>query len=149
MLQQGLVHIPGLHLATSAAPQENEKAARKILSERFEMIRLARWQESVALAPATDLQSLRSIGNAKLNWIGRERGSGARECQDRFPEHRQEPAGGTTPLDRLRVRRSSHPGRRVADHKVFGQNRPQPPASWPPVENRQTGWRPGREHGDA
>jgi putative molybdopterin biosynthesis protein len=91
MLQQGLVHIAGIHLATSAAPQENEKAAREILSDRFEMIRLARWQEGVALAPATALQSLRSIRNAKLNWIGRERGSGARECQDRFLEHRQEP----------------------------------------------------------
>jgi putative molybdopterin biosynthesis protein len=92
MLQQGLVHIAGLHLATAAAPQENEKAAREILSGRFEMVRLARWQEGVALAAATDLRSLRSIRNAKLNWIGRESGSGARQCQDRFLEHRQEPA---------------------------------------------------------
>lgn len=67
MLQQRLVHIAGIHLATSAAPQENGKTAREILSDRFEMIRLARWQEGVALAPATALQSLRFIRNAKLN----------------------------------------------------------------------------------
>ncbi len=92
MLHQGLVHIAGLHLATCASPGENEKAAGEILSDRFEMVRLARWQEGVALAPATDLRSLRSIRNAKLNWIGRESGSGARQCQDWFLGHRQEPA---------------------------------------------------------
>lgn len=58
-------------------------------------------------------------------------------------------SGSTTPLHRLTVRRSSHPGRRVADHRVFGQNRPQPSVFRPPAESRQTGWRPGREHGDA
>lgn len=91
MLKQRLVHLAGLHLATRDAPERNVEAAREMLGEDFQMLRIARWQEGIAAAPTTRLRSVRSAAKARLTWIGREPGSGARQCLDRLLEHRPRP----------------------------------------------------------
>ncbi|MGE0377620.1 MAG: substrate-binding domain-containing protein, partial [Planctomycetaceae bacterium] len=91
MLRQGLVHMAGLHLATRDAPERNVEVAREMLGEGFEMLRVARWQEGIAVAPTAQLRSVRAATKAKLTWIGREPGSGARQCLDRLLENRLGP----------------------------------------------------------
>lgn len=88
MMRQGLVHLSGLHLSTTDAPERNAEIVRKTLGTGYQMMRLARWQEGIASAPAVKLRSLRAAYLAKLAWIGREEGSGARECLDQLLEYR-------------------------------------------------------------
>lgn len=91
MLKQRLVHLAGLHLATPEAPERNDEAARETLGEGFQMLRIARWQEGIAVAPTTRLRSVRAAAKARLTWIGREPGSGARQCLDRLLADRPGP----------------------------------------------------------
>ena len=46
------------------------------------MLRLADWEEGIALAPALGLSTVRAAVAARLRWVGREPGSGARQCLD-------------------------------------------------------------------
>lgn len=82
MLRDGLVHMAGLHLSTRAEPQRNEEMVRTTLGAGFHMLRIAWWQEGIALKPTTRLRSVRDATRARLNWIGRQPGSGARRCLD-------------------------------------------------------------------
>jgi molybdate-binding protein len=91
LLRQGLVHLAGLHLSTADAPDRNEQVARETLGEGCRLVRLARWQEGIAMAPSTRLRSVRAVSRAKLTWVGREPGSGARQCLDRLLENRPSP----------------------------------------------------------
>lgn len=91
LLRQGLVHLAGLHLSTVDAPDRNEQLARETLGEGCRLVRLARWQEGIAIAPSTRLRSVRAVSLAKLTWVGREPGSGARQCLDRLLENRPAP----------------------------------------------------------
>jgi putative molybdopterin biosynthesis protein len=91
MLREGLVHIAGLHLSTGDAPERNAHVVREILGQGFHMLRVARWQEGIAVASTAQLRSVRAATRAKLTWIGREPGSGARQCLDRLLESRPGP----------------------------------------------------------
>lgn len=91
MLRDGLVHVAGLHLSTGDAPERNAQVAREILGQGFQMLRVARWQEGIAVASTSRLKSVRAVTRARLTWIGREPGSGARQCLDRLLEDRPGP----------------------------------------------------------
>lgn len=91
MLREGLVHLAGVHLSTSEDPDGNARVARTTLTDSFRMVRLAQWQEGIALAPSTNLRSVRATMRAKLSWVGREVGSGARQCLDQLFESRPAP----------------------------------------------------------
>jgi len=91
LLKQGLVHLAGLHLATADQPERNADAVRTKLGLGFQLLRIARWQEGVAVAPRLRLRSVRAAVRSKLTWIGREVGSGARQCLDRLLEDRPAP----------------------------------------------------------
>lgn len=83
LLRQGLVHVAGLHLSTQDAPQQNIDVIRESLGDGYQVVRLARWQSGIALKPTSPFRTVRSLINGKANWIGRENGSGARECMNR------------------------------------------------------------------
>ncbi len=91
MLREGLVHMAGLHLSTSDAPEQNSQVVREALGDNCQMLRVARWQEGIAAMPAAKLRSVRGAMNAKLTWIGREPGSGARQCLDSLMGNRPVP----------------------------------------------------------
>ena len=91
MLRCGLVHLAGLHLSTSDDPERNLELIQATLGAGFQTVRLARWQEGIALRPTTKIRSVNSVMNSKLKWIGREAGSGARHCLDRILEKRVSP----------------------------------------------------------
>ncbi|MEI8355104.1 MAG: substrate-binding domain-containing protein [Deltaproteobacteria bacterium] len=82
LVRDGLAHVAGLHLAKSSAPEGNNRAAREILNRPFSLLRMADWQEGLALAPGLGLNSVHQVLTSTLRWIGREAGSGARQVLD-------------------------------------------------------------------
>lgn len=91
MLREGLVHMAGLHLATRDAPERNVQMVRETLGREYQVVRIAQWQEGIAVMPASRLRSVRAATKAKLTWVGREPGSGARQCLDRLLGERRSP----------------------------------------------------------
>ncbi len=91
MLREGTVHMAGLHLETRDTPDRNAHVVREFLGIDHQLVRIARWQEGIALAPTAKLRSLRAVTNARLTWVGREAGSGARQCMDRLLGERAAP----------------------------------------------------------
>jgi DNA-binding XRE family transcriptional regulator len=60
LLAQGTVHVAGIHLATGGQREQNSLAAKEKLRGGFCMLRGARWQEGLALAPGLKLPSVRA-----------------------------------------------------------------------------------------
>jgi molybdate-binding protein len=90
LLRQGLVHVAGIHLAHGART-ENAAVVKDKLGGGYSLVRVARWQEGLALDPKRRLTSVRGALSAKLRWVGRESGSGARQCLDEILGERTPP----------------------------------------------------------
>lgn len=84
MLREGLVHMAGLHFETRETPDRNARVVQETLGSGYQLVRIASWQEGVVAAPTVRLRSLRDIAKAKLEWVGREAGSGAKQCLDQL-----------------------------------------------------------------
>jgi putative molybdopterin biosynthesis protein len=91
MLKNGLVHIAGMHFSTKDDPERNTNIARETLGPGYTMVRIARWQEGITLSPSKRLRSVGAVKRARLSWIGREPGSGARQCLDQLLDNRPAP----------------------------------------------------------
>jgi molybdate-binding protein len=76
------VHVAGAHLAPAAQPGGNAPVVRRELGTGYHLLRAARWEEGIALAAGQSISSVRAVVSSKLKWVGREPGSGARQCQD-------------------------------------------------------------------
>lgn len=91
LLARGLVHAAGVHLAPSELATGNELELAPYLGAAaagaFRLIHGARWQSVVAYAPGGRYKSLRALLGARLRWVGREPGSGARRCLDELLGH--------------------------------------------------------------
>ena len=86
LLARGLVHAAGVHLARSDQAEGNSAAALSRLGtgpeQDYQLLRAADWDEGIALAPKLRLHSIRAAARARLRWVDREPGSGARQCLD-------------------------------------------------------------------
>lgn len=82
MLQQGLVHVAGVHRSTHDDPERNAITVRDKLGAGYRLLRAADWQEVLALPAHQRSQSLSSIMRRCDHWAMREPGSAARECLD-------------------------------------------------------------------
>ena len=82
LLGEGLVHVAGVHLTTADQPGGNATVVRSELGSGYSLLRVARWEEGIAFAPGRRLSSVRAAIRSDLCWIGREDGSGARQCLD-------------------------------------------------------------------
>jgi molybdate-binding protein/DNA-binding XRE family transcriptional regulator len=91
LLQEGLVHVAGVHLATEDNPDGNAHAVKSTLGDRFTLVRVAKWQEGLAVSPHARVRSVRDALRARLRWVGREPGSGARQCLDELLGQRPRP----------------------------------------------------------
>jgi molybdate-binding protein/DNA-binding XRE family transcriptional regulator len=93
LLEQGLVHAAGVHLCHARDPNGNAVAVRSALANGHEylLMRMARWEEGIALSPNLHLKTIKAAMGANLRWIGREQGSGARQCLDELLEGRRSP----------------------------------------------------------
>ncbi len=82
LLAEGLIHVAGVHLTCADQPGGNASVVRNDLGPGYSLLRIARWEEGIALAPSRKLTSVRAALRSDLCWIGRENGSGARQCLD-------------------------------------------------------------------
>ncbi len=92
LLEQGLVHAAGLHFSAGPTQTENRAAARAFLEQKSRLLRVARWEEGVAMDPSLKARSVRAVLASDIRWVGREKGSAARQCLDQILGHRR-PAG--------------------------------------------------------
>jgi len=87
LLKRGLVHAAGLHWSNDSDDSGEDANAAMVASvagSGFRLVHVARWQEGVALESSVRARSATSIARAKLRWIAREEGSGARQVLDRL-----------------------------------------------------------------
>ncbi len=95
LLKSGLVHVAGLHLASRERPEGNAAIAAGILGPGYELIRMAEWEEGIVAAPGVRISSVRQAVSKSTRWVGREPGSGARQCLEEIlgPKASQQTAG--------------------------------------------------------
>jgi molybdate-binding protein/transcriptional regulator with XRE-family HTH domain len=91
LLGRGLVHVAGIHLARAEHSGGNSAIVREELGAGYGLLRVARWEEGIASAPGLKLSSVGAAMRSNLRWIGREDGSGARQCLDELLEGRKSP----------------------------------------------------------
>jgi molybdate-binding protein/transcriptional regulator with XRE-family HTH domain len=91
LLGRGLVHVAGIHLAGSDEPGGNAAVVREALGAGYTLLRVARWEEGIASAPSVRCSSIRGALGSNLRWVGREPGSGARQCLDELLGGRRPP----------------------------------------------------------
>src|SRR5262249_1213673 len=82
LLGLGLVHAAGVHLAGAGAPGGNAAVVQDRLGRGYSLLHVAHWEEGLTFAPAQRIASIAAAVRSGLRWIGREPGSGARQCLD-------------------------------------------------------------------
>ena len=82
LLGKGLVHAAGVHLARADEPEGNLGAVRDFFraGSDHRLLRVADWDEGIALAPGLGLRTVEAVIRARLRWVCREAGSGAQQC---------------------------------------------------------------------
>jgi molybdate-binding protein/transcriptional regulator with XRE-family HTH domain len=91
LLEQGLVHAAGVHLARADAPGGNAAVVRPRLGRGFSLLHVAHWEEGLTFTAAQQIASVSAAVRSGLRWVGREPGSGARQCLDELLEARRPP----------------------------------------------------------
>ncbi len=82
LLKRGLVHVAGLHRSTDEHPDYNAQTVRADLGGGWRLLRVARWEEGLALPAEARTRSVRAVIRRAPRWALRETGSAARECLD-------------------------------------------------------------------
>jgi molybdate-binding protein len=90
LLADGLVHLAGLHLGGESGAG-HAGLVRERLGPGFGLLRLATWEQGLALAPGLRLATVGSAVSSSLRWVGREPGSGSRQCLDELLGPRRRP----------------------------------------------------------
>ena len=91
LLKSGRVHVAGIHYATDDDPEANRFSVRSALGPGYRLMRIARWDAGLAVAPTVSASSIASVVRADLRWVGREPGSAARRCLDELRPGRPAP----------------------------------------------------------
>ncbi len=91
LLERRLVHVAGVHLSSTEASQGNLEVVKAELGAGYRLLRLADWEEGVAYLPGAKPRTTRSLLQSKTRWVGREPGSGARQCLDELLGARPSP----------------------------------------------------------
>jgi molybdate-binding protein/transcriptional regulator with XRE-family HTH domain len=85
LLCRGFVHAAGIHLQCDGDPSGNDRALATHPAPRessYHMLNVAAWDEGIAISRGRKIRQVSAAVNARLRWIGREPGSGARQCFD-------------------------------------------------------------------
>jgi molybdate-binding protein/transcriptional regulator with XRE-family HTH domain len=91
LLGAGLVHAAGVHFGTVSDPHGNQDSVRNVVGAECKLVRVARWEEGLAVAPGVSAKSVAAVLRADLQWVGREPGSAARRCLDEIRPGRPVP----------------------------------------------------------
>lgn len=81
LLKEGTVHVAGLHLSREGS-DGNLAIVRETLGEGYRLLRLSTWEDGVVTGSENRAKSAKSLAASSLRWVGRETGSGARQCLD-------------------------------------------------------------------
>ena len=82
LLGAGRVHVAGLHYSTKDQPEKNVDMVRRRLGDGYRLLRVADWEEGVALPVADRCRSASMAVCRSRRVAAREPGSGARACLD-------------------------------------------------------------------
>lgn len=91
LLQQGLVHVAGVHLSAANSDTGNANAVRELVGEPTTLLRVTSWDDGIAVGAGVSASTIRGLLRDRLTWIGREPGSGARQCLDELLHGRPSP----------------------------------------------------------
>ena len=91
LLREGLVHVAGVHLSIADATDGNATPVMNVLSEPARLLRVASWQDGIAVGSSISTSTIRGVLRGRVTWIGREPGSGARQCLDELLQDRAAP----------------------------------------------------------
>jgi molybdate-binding protein/DNA-binding XRE family transcriptional regulator len=91
LVGRGLVHAAGVHFATVDDPDGNRAAVRDRLGPGHRLLRVARWEEGLAVAHGAGVLSVRGAVRGRLRWVGREPGSAAGRCLEELRGGRPAP----------------------------------------------------------
>jgi molybdate-binding protein/DNA-binding XRE family transcriptional regulator len=91
LLGRGAVHAAGVHFSTPDDPDANSRVVREALGAGHRLLRVARWEEGLALGNGVTATTLTGAVQAGRRWVGREPGSAARRCQDELLGSRPSP----------------------------------------------------------
>jgi putative molybdopterin biosynthesis protein len=81
LLAENRVHAAGIHLAAADGRPGNSKFVARQLGKPAGLLRIARWEEGVAFRSQREKSTVKDLLQPRLQWIGREPGSGAEQCQ--------------------------------------------------------------------
>ncbi len=87
LLENNLVHMAGIHLASSVNPDAHLNFARRALAtNKAALVNLARWQQGLLLAPGNPLgiRSVSDLIDLDVPYARRNRGSGSQELLGRL-----------------------------------------------------------------
>jgi putative molybdopterin biosynthesis protein len=82
LLAAGKVHAAGIHIGGEAENRANTNLAASRLTAPFALVRTADWTEGIAVGSDVRGNSVTQLRKKNVRWIGREIGSGARQCLD-------------------------------------------------------------------
>jgi molybdate-binding protein len=82
LLQQGKVHIAGLHFAGKNDSKSNADYVNSTIGEGYNLLHYCYWVSGVAVRQEIQINNSEELLSKKLRWLGRAEGTGARLCQD-------------------------------------------------------------------
>lgn len=92
MLESGLVHAAGVHLAGESDRGGNAAAVGRIQKRGdLQLLHVCQWEEGLAHTAGSKLRSARASISSRLRWVGRPLGAGARRIQDELRGERPAP----------------------------------------------------------
>ncbi|MDB5339243.1 MAG: periplasmic molybdate-binding protein/domain protein [Planctomycetaceae bacterium] len=74
LLAAGLVHLAGVHLASTEQSGGNGAIIRERLGDGYRLLKMARWEEGLAIAPGSGITSVKGAVDSKSSkqqWVGR------------------------------------------------------------------------------
>jgi putative molybdopterin biosynthesis protein len=88
LLKAGRVHLAGVHLGSDAS-SGNHAAMQATLGEGYRLVHMATWESGLVTTSERRRPNVAALLNANVRWVGREVGSGARQCLDDLLEGKQ------------------------------------------------------------
>ncbi len=82
LLAVGKAHVAGVHLGKSGRSSDHARVVRSIVGAGYQLVRGAQWEEGLAIAAHLKSTRIADLLQSRARWVGREAGSGARQCQD-------------------------------------------------------------------
>ncbi len=93
LLAEDRVHAAGIHLSAAGGRPGNARFVARELGKPAGLLRIARWEEGVAFRSRQEKStSLQKLLRQRLQWVGREPGSGAEQCQKQLLGSRRLPS---------------------------------------------------------